>query len=180
MKKIVYAFLLFSGSVFSQNTTETPVVQQKVNLRHITGFHGIDVTAGLNKYGQQFSLGLTQYESEKFMARIILNSEFGKVNLTSYNTNTIFIELNHTLFKLKDAIFFNVGYGAVAGWETTSNEVLSNKTETLEYGLLVDVNAEIYLLNRLALLMEFKEIWDNGSNLGAFRYYANTGIRFYL
>ncbi len=180
MKKLLSVLLLLSFEASAQNQNQQSTPEEKISLRHIEGFRGFDITTGVNQYGKQFSLGYSQFESEKFIARIVLNYEYGKINLTSYNTNYIFIELNHTVFKIKDRVFLNLGYGALAGEENSSNEVLNNKTDNFSYGLLLDANSEIYVLNKLALLIEFKEIWDNGSSFGPFRYYANAGFRFYL
>ncbi len=151
-----------------------------LKLRHIGGINGIDALAGINKYGYQFSLGITQFENERLMGRIILNSEFGKIGLSSYNTSTIAVGLDHTIYKIKDKLFFNLGYGGYAGFETSSNEVLDKKTDTFDYGVYAEVNTEFYVFNRLALVVEFKEMWDNGSLFGQFRYYAHGGFRFYL
>ncbi len=181
MKTLFYFLvLILSLRSYAQSLVETPVEEEKMNLRHIMGFQALDFTTGLNQYGRQFSFGYSRLENEKLMERILISSETGKINLTGYTTNYLILELNHTVYKIKDVLFFNLGYGVLTGDETTSNEVINNKTNTFSYGLLLDVNSEIYLLRRFVLLIEFKEIWDNGSSFGPFRYYGNAGLRFYL
>ncbi len=180
MKTVLYILLLISTGAFAQSASDTVVDEAKINLRHIEGFRAFDVSTGKNLYGQQYSFGSAYYESEKLIVRVTLSYEFGKINLTSYNTNYLLIELNHTVYKIHDALFFNLGYGILAGEENSSNEVLNNKTNTFSYGLLLDANVEIYVLKKVALLIEFKELWDNGSNFGSFRYYGNGGLRLFL
>lgn len=176
MKVIALLFLLFITSLSIMAQEE----DVKLKLRHIKGIYGFEMNAGLNKYGKQFSFGYAQYESGKFIGRIIFNSESGKINLTNYTTNAAFIGFDHTIFKIKEKVFFNGGYGGFAGWETTANEILNRKAETFSFGLYLDANSEIYLFNTLSAIVEFKEIFDKGSPLGAFRYYANCGFRYYL
>ncbi len=180
MKPLYYILLLFCIPSLGQTVTDTSAAEESIKLRHIEGIRGFDLSYGLNPYGNQFGFGYAQYESDNFIGRIVLNYESGKINLTTYSTQYLFIEFNSTVCRLKKRFFLNLAYGALAGQENSGNEVLNTKANTFEYGLLLGVNAEIYILNRFSVLIEFKQIWDNGSGFGSFRYYSNTGLRFNL
>lgn len=180
MKIAIFILLLFSIRATGQTATDTLVVEGTIKLRHIEGIRGFDFSTGVNRYGNQFSLGYAQYESENFIGRLVLNYEYGRINLTTYSTQYLFVEFNNTLYRVKKRVFLNLAYGVLAGQENSSSEVLNLKANTFEYGLLLGINAEIYLLNRLAVLIELKQIWDNGSGFGSFRYYGSAGFRFYL
>jgi hypothetical protein len=180
MKKLFFLLLLFSIRALGQSTADTTTPVETIKLRHIEGIRGFDISAGENQMGRQFSMGYARYVNENFIARLLLNYEFGKINLTGYSTRYLFIEFNSTLFRIKNRVYINIAYGALLGDENSTNEVLNAKGETFEYGLLAGANAEVYLLNKLSLLGEFKQIWDNGSGFGSFRYYTNVGLRFYL
>ncbi len=178
MKKGLYAFLLITSSLLSQISRGQEISFLKI--RHIAGFTGLDLSGGYAGKGVYFNAGYNKYLSDKLIFSSAFNYEYGKIGISDYANYALHFGLNNTIFKIHENLFLNIKYGGLLGIYTGENTYLEMKQSNFNYGLVAGINSEIYLLNRLALLITAEQQYNFADKFGGFHYQVGAGLRFYL
>ena len=151
----------------------------QLQLRHIAGMQSIQFNGLTSVYSVGCSFQYAKLLSNNLSYFIGLREEQGLIQQTSFNTIYLMTGIRHTLTQLNKSIYLNLHYGVLLGGEQSSNKPFASELGTFDYGAMVGVQLDIYLLNRLVLTTGVDQLADWGSRLGILRGEYNLGFKFY-
>ena len=147
------------------------------SLRHVEGNVAIDVSIHKTDYAPAYSLVYTRFIKDNVLLKAKFNYEKGIIGRTNYTAYILTPTIAHTPLKVKSSLFFNFEIGGIIGVEQASNPEFVEQYNTIIYGVNGGVEAEYYLINNIALLLNFNELITQNSKFGNARYQIGVGFR---
>lgn len=196
MRKILlFAFMLGVSTFVQAQDDNEPIVK----LRHVKGSIGIDASVAYAHYGTAYQLGYIQYFNEKHSLSIMANYERGIIrdvdkNATTSGNNEKYLNsiaphyedllanvlYGYTVYAIKDKVFFNLKAGGLVGMSKFVNPKTEIISANFNYGVVAGAEAEIYLVNRLAVIAYFNEQYTFKNIFGKIHYQLGGGLRFFV
>ena len=171
---ICTAQLLFDNRAMAQEE-EIP----QLHLRHIAGMQAIQVNGLTSLYSIGINFQYTKLLNNNLAYFIGIRTEQGQVQQTTFTTIYAMPGMRHTLAQVNKSIYLNAHYALLLGGEQSLNKPFANVLGTFDYGAIVGLQLDVYLLNRLVLTTGFDQLADWGSRLGILRGEYNLGFKFY-
>ena len=205
LKLTIVIFLLISSKIFSQVVDSIEFIPSQkqeekkikikkkdqsnveyndntasLHIRHLEGMKCMDMQYGWAKYGSFVNLGYGQLLTDKTMINFHLNYEFGKIGSAVYDYKNLKIGLCHTVYKAKNTLFLNLGYGGIVGFINSNSEDLGVKEQKFNAGIYAGGNAEIYLFNKFSILAIAEQQYNFMDKFGKMHFHLGGGIRVYI
>lgn len=177
MKKFILTFV-FCISIAIMSIAQNEM--EKISLRYVKGYNGIEIGAGVTKFSTYYSLSSQHFFRDRYFIKPSVSYEIGKIELTDYRELTLIIGINKNLLSYQDNLFFNVGIGPAIQNQTTSNELLNRKDEFFPLGVAGNINLELYITKHVALNGNLIEIYSFNDKFGKFRYLLGAGLKISL
>ncbi len=171
----VFFIVSFTCSLEAQDTTDI-----KINLRHISGFKALDIVTGMNKFGKYMQFGYSYYINNRTMFQSSVSWERGKINIAGYDDIFLHAGMSHTVYKIKEFCFINIHYCGLLGVENNKNTYLDKSESLFDYGGGAGGNIELFLTDRIALLLNFDEYYRLQNKFGKFHFHAGAGLRIFV
>lgn len=199
---ITFLFLFFSLTIYSQVVDDISTIppqnkesEKKVKksesadyndntanlkIRHLKGMKCMDIQYGWATYGTFYNLGYGQLLKDKLMLNIHLNYEYGKIGTSKYDYKNLKFGLNHSVYKIKNTVFLNIGYGAIAGFIQGVNEDISVREQKFNTGIYAGGNLEIYLFNKFSVVGLAEQQYNFMDKFGKWHFHLGGGLRLYI
>ena len=156
--------------------------QEEINLklRHIKGVKGMEIGGGITKFGSYYQASYLHFIKDKFYMKPSFAFETGKIGLTQYQEHSLFIEFDRDLFVLKEFLFVSVGLAPAIQVQNTNNEIVKPNNIYYPLGVMMNVNLEFFIFNKVTLNAQVAEIYSPKDKFGAFRYTIGGGVKIYF
>jgi len=147
-------------------------------VRHLKGQKGLEVMAGITAYSQVVGGGFSQYISSKLYLKGLLGFENGTISNVDFTTYLIDITANYTVFNIKSQVFFNAVLGASGIYEETEPLESTFKQEGFSPGIIGGLEIEVFLSDRIILIINGSQRHYFQSELGPNRWLATAGLKY--
>lgn len=148
-------------------------------IRHVKGMVGFEGKYLRSSQGSAYAFGFSKYLTSKQYLKASVGVENGKYGKSSFSAYMLCLDYNHTAFHIKDIVFFN----AVAGLATTYDK-LEDETfdeyNAFQFGLNIGTDIEIYVNDRLIILVGANQLFDHQDDFGKGRFFYGAGIKLSL
>ena len=185
MKKLFFVFIIM---MLCFAVPELPA------QRYLPGQRGIQFTAGTVNGFRDFHSGIAFSQYTKNADRWVFGVEYLEKRHPYKDTNIpqsqFTVDAWYYLKFLSDwrkTFFLSFGASAMAGYETVNwnNKLLPdgatiNNKDAFLYGGAVTLESEVYLTDRLVLLVNVRERLLAGSSVGKFNTQAGLGVKFII
>lgn len=186
MKKITLAILIsLCSTVYSQDSI-LDIFQSKDNnfqsikLHHLKNQQSVDFKVMYAKLGYAYELNYGKFLSDKAMFHIGLCYEVGKINYSDFNYKNIKVGMSYTVFKIKQRFYLSPDISLFVGNITGYSNDLETGEVYLNYGGSLGLNLEVFVFNRLSILLNFDEQYNFKDKFGNLHYNSGLGLRFYI
>lgn len=151
-----------------------------LKLRHIKGMMGIDAVYGWANFGTFYEVGFSNDFSNKLIGRVGINYEEGKIVTSEYKASRLLAECIYTFGDLGEIAYFNIAMGGFGGYELAQNDEMNISENSFIYGLRGGAVVEIFITNRLVLLIQGFQYATIKSKFGSLHYQIGGGLRFLI
>lgn len=151
-----------------------------LKLRHIKGVQGSDISIGITKFGNYGQVSYVKFLKDKFLIRPSFSYETGKIGQTKYQEFSLFIEANRDIFAFKEFFFVSAGLAPAIQMQNTSNDIVKVDKVYYPLGVMMNVNMELFIFNKVTLFGTVSEIYSPKDKFGSLRYLAGGGMRIYF
>lgn len=151
-----------------------------LQIRHLKGMKSLNLQYGWAMYGNYVNIGYGHLLKDRLMFNVDLNYEYGKIGFSHYDYKNVKLGLMHTVYKIKNTVFMNVAYGGIAGVIQSKNEEIFQSEKKFNTGLYGGVNGEIYIVNKVSLLLMAEQQYNFMDKFGKWHFHLGGGLRFYI
>jgi len=147
-------------------------------VRHLKGQKALEVMAGITEYSQVFGGGFSQYLSSKLYLKGALGYENGAISNVDFTSYLIDITANYTVFNINSQVFLNAVFGASGIYEETEFLESTFKQEGFSPGIIGGLEIEVFLSDRIILIINGSQRHYFQSELGANRWLVTAGLKY--
>jgi Conjugative transposon protein TraO len=148
--------------------------------RHIRGIKAIDLQGGISGKGWYASAGYVRFFSPKLYGRINATHESARIGEMDYRNTFLNVTPAFSFANISDRFFFSLLLGLSAGLETAKNAGTALDERKIIYGGLIGGEMEVYMGDRVALVLTGTQNYMLGGEIGKSRLYAGGGLRIRL
>ena len=152
--------------------------EAKPILRHLPGFYGIELNAGLATLGPCCTLAGSYYLTAHTQTQLALGTSWARYKSVTYLLLLLQPALAFTLLSNQRNVYWNLIIGAMASYEYYLEKRQPTKQHTFNVGLVLGTEVERFIVERYALLFGAGGrlfLWDKP--YGRLGYYLTLGLR---
>ena len=184
MKKILLILSMTPLFIKAQVETEFPQgnfeEMPSLKIRHLKGMHSIDVRYMYAHLGPAYELNYGYLMTDKAQFHAGLYYETGKLSFATFDYKNIKLGVSYTLFKIKQRVFLNADLSLLAGAINAKDSDLGIEDQYFNYGASGGLNAEIYLVNKISIILAADQQYNFKDKFGKWHYNLAAGLRFHL
>jgi len=168
MKKIFLPILMLALSSLLANA----------QVRHLKGQKALEVMAGITEYSQVYGGGFSQYFNSKLYLKGVLGYEYGTISNVDFTSYLVDLTVNYTVFSINSKVFFNAVLGASGIYEETETLESTFEQERFSPGIIGGFEIEVFLSDRIILIINGSQRHYFQSELGSNRWLATAGLKY--
>lgn len=146
-------------------------------VRHIEGLKGIEVMGGATAQAPYFAAGFSQYVHRQAYLKGSFGYERGSASGSDFSTFFIDATGHYTFYSVNPNFFLNAVAGLSGLYENIEKKEINLDQSGSSIGILVGLEAEIYLDHRWAALININQRHYFQSDFGKNRWLAGIGIK---
>lgn len=151
-----------------------------LKLRHLKGMQAIEAKVLYAKLGTAYELNYGYYINNNYMLHAGINYERSKLQYTNIEYRNIKLGGIFTFTSYKNRLYLNGTLSGIIGQIVLNRPIIDSKTAKFNYGFAPGINSEIYILNKLSLILSFEQQFNFKDDLGVMHYNVGGGLRIYI
>lgn len=156
-------------------------ISAQAQFRHIKGVNSIEVGSGTSKFGLIYHGSFVKYFSSKMYGKATGFYELGKDAGISFTSMGLDVAAAYTFLKVGEGVYINGLGGLTFALDNITEGARSyDISSTLKYGGLVGAEIELFLSDKIVLVLGADQRIVVGQQFGNYRAYYRGGIRINL
>jgi hypothetical protein len=152
---------------------------EKSVLRHVQGYHGMEIRGGIALKGFCSVLDYSYHLSRNWQIKLGIGGELDEGVRTSFYSIFTQPMLAYTAWDLQDKLYLNILSGPIVTYETLKNPRRKKNKDNFSVGVVAGLEAEYFVLNYVAILVNIiPKILFIGEHDTAFDTTMELGLKF--
>jgi len=148
------------------------------STRHFQNMKAFELFGGTTEFGTYAGLSFSRYMTSNSYIKVNGFWESGDVDAIEIRNFGLDLIYNHTIFKVSNTIFFNVGGGATFGYDQILSKEILNLDDELNFGGLLNAETEVFFTNNIAMVIHANQRFLARTNFGRQRWFTGIGIKY--
>lgn len=160
-----------------EDLAETSVFSQ-FSTRHFHNMKTVELNAGLTQHGYYMNTGYSRYITSNSYVKVNgfwENGEVKEIDIRNFGLDVIY---NHTVLKISNTLFFNIGGGVTFGYDQILSKEILNLDDELNFGGLLNAEGEIFFSNNIALIIQANQRFLAKTDFGRQRWFTGIGVKY--